>query len=95
MGLPCGSPGTRRQGTSNRAQFPEGVKVTGAYIDDYYKLALGRQFLAWIKEEIARRAFPVLVKNTIIDFASLGGDAGYIGAAGIARLEYQKLMHQR
>jgi hypothetical protein len=25
-----------------------------------------------------------------IEFASLGGDAGYIGAAGLARLEYNK-----
>jgi hypothetical protein len=25
-----------------------------------------------------------------IEFASLGGDAGYIGAAGLARLEHQK-----
>ena len=24
----------------------------------------------------------------MIDFASLGGDAGYIGAAGVARLEH-------
>ena len=35
-------------------------------------------------------AFAVLAENTVIDFATLGGDAGYIGAAGIARLEYQK-----
>jgi hypothetical protein len=25
-----------------------------------------------------------------IEFASLGGDAGYIGAAGLARLEHRK-----
>ena len=25
-----------------------------------------------------------------IDFATLGGDAGYIGAAGVARLDYQR-----
>jgi hypothetical protein len=24
----------------------------------------------------------------VIDFATLGGNAGYIGAAGLARLEY-------
>jgi glucokinase len=50
--------------------------------------------LGWIKEEVARRAFPVLVKNTIINFASLGADAGYIGAAGLARVEYQTLRRQ-
>jgi len=26
----------------------------------------------------------------VIDFATLGGDAGYIGAAGIARMDYLK-----
>ncbi len=26
----------------------------------------------------------------MIDFATLGGDAGYIGAAGMARLEHRK-----
>jgi hypothetical protein len=32
----------------------------------------------------------VLAERTVIDFANLGGDAGYIGAAGVARLEYRK-----
>jgi hypothetical protein len=32
----------------------------------------------------------VLAQRTIIGYASLGGDAGYIGAAGIARLEHHK-----
>ena len=49
---------------------------------------LGRRFLARIKQEIQRRAFPILAERTVVDFASLGGDAGYIGAAGIARLEH-------
>ncbi len=47
---------------------------------------VGRQFLDRIKEEVARRAFPVIAERIEIDFASLGGDAGYIGAAGVARL---------
>ena len=46
---------------------------------------------SWIREEVGRRAFPVLARRTVIDFAALGGDAGYIGAAGMARLEYRKL----
>jgi glucokinase len=52
---------------------------------------LGQRFLAWVREEVERRAFRVLSQRTIIDFASLGGDAGYIGAAGVARLEHRKL----
>ncbi|MGE0609590.1 MAG: hypothetical protein AB7O62_21040, partial [Pirellulales bacterium] len=49
--------------------------------------ALGRKFLARIKQEVQERAFPVVAKKMKIDFATLGGDAGYIGAAGAARLE--------
>jgi glucokinase len=46
------------------------------------------QFLERIREEVRRRAFPVLSERIVIDFASLGGDAGYLGAAGIARAEH-------
>jgi glucokinase len=51
---------------------------------------LGRRFLARVTEEVRRLARPVLAQKTVIDFATLGGDAGYIGAAGVARLEYLK-----
>jgi glucokinase len=50
--------------------------------------ALGRRFLQVIKDEVKKRAFPVPYERTIIDFATLGGDAGYIGAAGCARLKF-------
>lgn len=46
---------------------------------------LGRRFLERLRHEIRIRAFPALVDKTHIDFAVLGGHAGYIGAAGIAR----------
>jgi glucokinase len=49
---------------------------------------LGRRFLQAIKDEVKKRAFHVPYERTIIDFATLGGDAGYIGAAGCARLKY-------
>jgi len=51
---------------------------------------LGRKFLERIRQEVRARAFPVLARRTTIEFASLGGDAGYIGAAGIARTFYRK-----
>jgi glucokinase len=51
---------------------------------------LGQRFLQRIRSEIAKRAFPVLAKQTPVDFASLGSDAGFIGAAGIARAGYRK-----
>jgi glucokinase len=46
---------------------------------------LGRRFLERIRQEVRLRAFPVLAERTDVHFATLGGDAGYIGVAGIAR----------
>ncbi len=47
---------------------------------------LGQRFMNRIREEVKIRAFRVPCENTIIDFATLGSDAGFIGAAGCARL---------
>ena len=49
---------------------------------------LGRRFLQRIKDEVKVRAFPVPYEKTTLDYATLGGDAGYIGAAGCARLKF-------
>jgi glucokinase len=49
---------------------------------------LGRRFLDRIRQETRMRAFPSLVDKTHIDFAVLGGHAGYIGAAGVARVAH-------
>ena len=46
---------------------------------------LGRRFLDRIREQFRQRTFPALAKGTKIEFAQLGGDAGYLGAAGLAR----------
>ena len=43
-----------------------------------------------LEQEIQQRAFPVPARNVVVDFATLGGDAGYIGSAGIARLEHRR-----
>ncbi|MEE3370685.1 MAG: ROK family protein [Planctomycetota bacterium] len=45
----------------------------------------GRRFLAAILSEFQSRAYGIVRDKTTIKFAALGGDAGYIGAAGIAR----------
>ena len=47
---------------------------------------MGRAFLERIRAEVRRRTFPTLAAKTVIGYASLGGDAGSIGAAGLARL---------
>ena len=49
---------------------------------------VGVRFKERIKQEFQRRTFSNVAAGTIIDFASLGGDAGYLGAAGYARRVY-------
>ena len=53
--------------------------------------ALGRRFLARVREDVQRLALPHVAENTSIEFAILGGDAGFIGAAGVARLDHLRL----
>lgn len=69
---------------------PNVVLLGGAMNFGGKQSELGQRFLSKIKQEIDRRAFPLLAQRITLDFASLGGDAGYLGAAGIARLEHQK-----
>ncbi|MHC4181510.1 MAG: ROK family protein [Planctomycetota bacterium] len=69
---------------------PNCVLLGGAMTFGGHDSDLGRKFLDRIKEEVNRRAFAVLAERITIDFATLGGDAGYIGAAGIARVEHRK-----
>lgn len=58
---------------------------------------LGREFLELVRSEVRRRCLPVPAEKTLIDYAQLGGDAGYIGAAGLARAMHQKVenVHER
>ncbi|MBM3999798.1 MAG: ROK family protein [Planctomycetes bacterium] len=68
-----------------------GMVVLGGAMDfGGHSAAAGRRFLESVRREFRRRAFDVVVDTTRIDFASLGGDAGYIGAAGIAQAAWHK-----
>jgi glucokinase len=67
---------------------PAGVVIGGAMTFGGHDTATGRMFLDRIKQEVRLRAFPFLAERTTIDYASLGGDAGFIGAAGLARRAY-------
>ncbi|HEV3418010.1 MAG TPA: ROK family protein [Pirellulales bacterium] len=69
---------------------PDAIVLGGAMTFGGHGTELGRRFLAAVKEEIQRRALPIPAAKTSIDFASLGGDAGYIGVAGLARLDYRR-----
>ncbi len=70
---------------------PDAILFGGAMTFGGKRSPLGRRFLERIKEEIRKRAYEVPAEKTVIDFAILGGDAGYLGAAGIARMEYRKM----
>lgn len=60
----------------------------GAMTFGRHETELGRRFLQRIKDEVKARAFPIPYEKTIFDYATLGGDAGYIGSAGYARRKY-------
>ena len=45
---------------------------------------LGRKFVACVREEVRKLAFPVPSAAVRVDYAELGGKAGFIGAAGCA-----------
>lgn len=64
---------------------PEAVLIGGAMTFGGEGAPVGRAFIERIRAEIRARAFPLLAEKTVIRYASLGGDAGSIGAAGLAR----------
>lgn len=49
-------------------------------------IAAGEPFLEQIREVVRSIAFPTCAAKTRIEYAQLGGDAGFIGAAGCARM---------
>lgn len=69
---------------------PEVVVIGGAMTFGREAHPVGRMFIGRVREEVHRRTFPVLARSTTIRYASLGGDAGSIGAAGLARLDHRR-----
>jgi glucokinase len=69
---------------------PAAVVLGGAMDFGGGENVVGRKFLETVTCEVQSRTFPVLAENVTIAFSSLGGDAGFIGAAGIGRLAYQQ-----
>jgi glucokinase len=67
---------------------PGAVILGGAMNFGGHSTRVGRQFIDRVREVFCSRAFEIVVKNTIIDYASLGGDAGFMGAAGLARAKF-------
>jgi glucokinase len=56
------------------------------------KSPTGQRFLDSVRRGFEARTFQYVNTGTHIEFASLGADAGYIGAAGIARRDYHKAL---
>lgn len=67
---------------------PDSVVLGGAMTFGGAGQPLGEEFLQRIRDVVRPRLLDSLREVLQIDFAQLGGDAGYIGAAGLARLEH-------
>lgn len=69
---------------------PECVVLGGAMTFGGSGHTLGEAFLKKILDETRPRLLPPLRETLRIEFAQLGGDAGYVGAAGLACLELRQ-----
>lgn len=66
---------------------PGSVVLGGAMNFGGQDSPIGRRFLKGISDEFQKRTFDYVFAGTTIGFATLGGDAGYLGVAGYARKE--------
>ncbi len=69
---------------------PAAVVIGGAMTFGGEADPVGRLFIERVRAEVRARAFPLLAERTPIRYATLGGDAGSIGAAGLARLDHRR-----
>lgn len=69
---------------------PEAFILGGAMDFGGSQAHVGRRFIDGTIETVKKHVFPVLAEELVVRFASLGGDAGYVGAAGLARAEFLK-----
>jgi len=53
-------------------------------------IAAGPSFLEAIRNDIRAMAFPTLAHKVRVEYAALGADAGFIGAAGCARMAFAR-----
>jgi predicted NBD/HSP70 family sugar kinase len=61
------------------------VLIGGAMTFGGAESELGRRFLERVRDEVRARAFPIPAARTRVEFARLGNNAGFIGAAACAR----------
>lgn len=65
---------------------PEAVVIGGALTFGGAGSSLGEHFLDEVRRHARERMFENLRDRVTIEFATLGGDAGYLGSAGLARI---------
>lgn len=68
---------------------PEVVLIGGAVTFGGAGDKIGELFINGIRQEVRSRILAVLADKFKIEYATLGAAAGYIGAAGVARVEHQ------
>ena len=64
---------------------PACILLGGAMTFGGSESQLGQRFLDQVRKEVKNRSFKAIAADIVIDFAVLGSDAGFIGAAGLAR----------
>lgn len=69
---------------------PTMVLIGGAMTFGRNETDIGRRFIQRIRDEVQKRSFKVPAETTLVDYATLGGDAGFIGAAGCAKLDHSR-----
>lgn len=69
---------------------PAAVILGGAMTFGGAEDPVGGTFLDRVRREVHGRTFPLLAERTPIRYAELGGDAGAIGVAGLARAEHRR-----
>lgn len=69
---------------------PDSVVLGGAMTFGGAGHPLGERFIQRVRDEVRPRILSALRETLRIEFARLGGDAGFVGAAGLARLEHRQ-----
>ncbi len=70
---------------------PDSVVLGGAMNFGGAGHPLGEKFIQRIRDEVRPRTLSALRESLRIEFARLGGDAGFVGAAGLARQEHRQI----
>jgi glucokinase len=69
---------------------PDSVVLGGAMTFGGAGHPLGEKFIQRVRDEVRPRILSALRDSLRIEFAQLGGDAGFVGAAGLARQEHRE-----